>query len=82
MIKYHIKPKLDWGRYGYWNPKTRRWERTGFVVCDATCPIINVMPSATWFRTIADAMRGIELLEQSRGDPDVFWNLVRQEVWA
>lgn len=55
--KYKIKIKRDWGRYGFWNPKTRRNEKTGFVVVKDHC---NCIPGAMWFRTIEDAMRGVQ----------------------
>lgn len=56
-IKYKISIKRDWGPYGYWNSKTRRNEKTGFVVGN---PGGNCMPGAVWFETIEDAMIGIE----------------------
>ena len=52
--KYEIRVKQDVGRYGYYNSKTRRNERTGFVVCQG---IVNVIPGACWFKTIEEAMR-------------------------
>ena len=52
-MKYKIVIKRDFGPYGYWNHKNRRNEKTGFVVTDGVC---NIMPGATWFRTVEDAM--------------------------
>lgn len=69
-MKYKIVIKRDFGRYGYWNPETRKNERTGFVVTDGIC---NVMPGATWFRTVADAMRAIRIFDEVNGDASAFW---------
>ena len=72
--KYKIVIKRDFGPYGYWNSKTRRNERKGFVVTDGIC---NVMPGATWFRTVEEAMRAIQILVEVDGDADAFWQKIR-----
>jgi hypothetical protein len=75
--KFHIKPKRDLGKYGYWIPEERRSIKTGYVVVGSDCTIVNRMPGATWFRTIAEAMDGIRDLIQAEGDPARFWELIR-----
>jgi hypothetical protein len=54
--KYKITIKRDFGPHGYWNPETRRNEKTGFVVVKGHC---NCIPGAGWFKTIPEAMDGI-----------------------
>lgn len=58
MTTYQIKVKRDWGRYGWYDAATRTCgNRGGFVVTDGIC---NIIPGACWFKTIEDAMVGIE----------------------
>lgn len=57
MTKYQIRVKRDWGRYGWYDAKTRTNRRDGFVVTDGSC---NIIPGAGWFETIEEAMVGIE----------------------
>jgi hypothetical protein len=47
-MKYHIKPKRDFGLYGWYDSETRTNIRHGYVVTDGG--IINVMPGACWFK--------------------------------
>lgn len=79
--KYRIVPKRDfprgYGTHGFYIKG--EWVARGFVVVNDHCRIINVMPGATWFRTIADAFRGIDCLERSNGSAAEFWRLIRQE---
>ena len=70
MSKYRIKAKRDFGRQGFLI--NGEWVKRGFVVVDASCTIINVMPGATWFQTIGDAMDAIEVLERTKSSTD-FW---------
>ena len=58
MTKYKIKIKRDFGRYGYYDSKTRKNIRTGFVVTDGIC---NIIPGACWFKTVEEAMLGVEV---------------------
>lgn len=51
--KFRIVPKRDFGSTGYLI-KGKHVTR-GFVVVLGGC---NVMPGATWFQTVADAMQG------------------------
>lgn len=74
--KYQIKIKRDWGRYGFWNPKTRRLEKQGFVVVKGGC---NIMPGAVWFKTVEQAIRAIAILEQASHDADLFWQLMKED---
>lgn len=54
---YTIKPKKDFGEYGFLINGKR--VRKGFVVVDKHN--INIMPGATWFQTIKDAKKGIDV---------------------
>lgn len=80
--KYRIVPKRDFGGgNGYWmagagNSGTLNygWVKRGFVVTDGRC---NIMPGATWFRSVADAMRGLRIYIETNGDADAFWDRVR-----
>lgn len=67
--RYRIKPKRDWPRYGFYDAATRTNIKTGYVVTDGVC---NVMPGATWFRTVADAFLAIEV-HKVTGDTQAFW---------
>lgn len=73
-MKYHIKVKRDFGRYGYYDSKTRRNIRTGYVVTDGHC---NIIPGACWFKTIEDAFIGIEA-HRITGDAVAFYEVYRR----
>ena len=71
--QYQIEPKKDFGKRGVLI--NGKFVTSGFVVTDAIrC---NVMPGATWFQTIGEALRGIAALEASAGDASVFWENMR-----
>ena len=54
---YRIVAKRDFGSGpGFWIKG--RFVKRGFVVTDGFC---NVMPGATWFQEIADAMDALEV---------------------
>lgn len=72
-MKYHIKPKRDFGRYGFHLINGEKVSK-GFVVTDGG--IVNVMPGATWFRSIPDALRAIQVLEDVKGDGKLFWEVL------
>ena len=55
---YIIKPKREFGSDGFLINGKRVQE--GFVVTNEHN--INVMPGATWFQTIKDAKKGIDVL--------------------
>lgn len=75
--KYKIVVKRDFPDPGFWI--AGRWVRTGFVVTDGFC---NVMPGATWFRTIEDAFRAIEALERVKVTGGNFWQMYRDLTTA
>lgn len=54
---YKIKIKRDFGQYGWYDSETRTNKKLGFVVVQGGC---NCIPGAGWFKSIADAMIGIE----------------------
>lgn len=71
MPKYKIVPKRDFGGKPFLiNGKT---VMRGFVVTDGLC---NVMPGATWFQTIPDALRAIGVLMVT-GETPRFWTVLR-----
>lgn len=74
VMKYQIKLKRDWGRFGFWNPATRRNEKLGWVVVLGGC---NCIPGAMWFRTIADAMLAVEV-HMITGDTMAFHDKYRE----
>lgn len=74
--QYHIKPKRDFDKYGFLI--NGKWVRSGFVVTDGLC---NVMPGATWFGTLRQALVGIDCLERSQ-DYHEFWKLIRADIEA
>lgn len=68
MTKYRIVPKRDFSRNGFLI--NGRWVRHGFVVTDGVC---NIMPGATWFQTVAEAMEGLGVWLAAKGDAKAFW---------
>ena len=70
--KYRIVPKRDFGSgKGFYD--RGRWIKKGFVVTDGFC---NVMPGATWFETIPDAMRAIRV-HLVTSNSNEFWDAFR-----
>lgn len=55
---YTIKPKRDFGSYSFLI--NGKMVREGFVVTDEHN--VNAMPGATWFQTVKDAKKGIDVL--------------------
>lgn len=85
MKKFKIVPKRDFGGgKGYWLPGVEGgvgtgkygFVKTGFVVTDGL--LTNVMPGATWFRTISEAMDAIAVLNEVNGDGPKFWEKIRE----
>lgn len=70
--KFRIVIKRDFGKYAFWIGG--KFVKSGFVVTKGGC---NVMPGATWFQTIEEAMNAIPKLIQSEGDSNKFWELMR-----
>ena len=64
MSKYHIKIKRDCGPYGWSN------RRDGFIVLKDGC---NCMPGAVRFKTIEDAMLGIQAHMNVGGNSRLDW---------
>lgn len=73
VSKYRIVPKRDFQGKGFYCKG--KWIRHGFVVTDGFC---NIMPGATWFESIRDALIGVECYKESGGDANKFWALVRR----
>lgn len=69
---YTVQPKRDFGG----KPVLLDGEciEMGFVVTKGG---MNVMPGATWFRTVDDAMDGIAAYIVAEGDAEKFWALMR-----
>lgn len=82
MCKYRIVPKRDFGSgKGFWckgagttGTDNYGWVKSGFVVTDGIC---NIMPGATWFRTIHEAMAAIDVFVSVRGNANEFWKQIR-----
>lgn len=79
--RYRIVPKRDFGSgNGFRLPITDEngvtkygWVKSGWIVTDGFC---NVMPAATWFRTIPDAIRALGIWLDCKTS-DEFWERVR-----
>jgi hypothetical protein len=76
MTRYRIVPKRDFprahGNHGFW--ERGQWINQGYVVTDGAC---NIMPGATWFRTIPEAMRALWIWCGVHGDAQAFWRAIR-----
>lgn len=72
MAKYRIVPKRDFGSGpGFYI--RGQYVKSGFVVTDGLC---NIMPGATWFRTIPEAMAALFVYCGVHGDADSFWRIM------
>lgn len=67
-MRYRIVPKRDFGGRGFY--VRGGWVRHGFVVTDGLC---NIMPAATWFETIPEAMRALDIWIGCHGDAAQWW---------
>jgi hypothetical protein len=47
----------------------------GYTICDSH--LHNVMPGETWFRTVAEATRAVDIRTAVRGDVNEFWRAWR-----
>lgn len=77
MVEYAgfiIKPKRDFGSTGFYDAKTRRNVKEGWVVVKNGC---NAMPGATWAHTKAQAKQLIDVLLAVGEDEQRFWHLLR-----
>lgn len=74
--KYRIVPKRDfprsYGTHGFYDRGC--WINHGFVVTDGFC---NIMPGATWFETVKQAMHSLEVYVSVNGDAKKFWAILR-----
>ena len=68
---HEIKPKLDFGEYGYWIDG--KYVKKGWVVVKDYC---NIMPGATWFQTVPEAKEAIDLLIAVKGNAKEFWRRI------
>lgn len=76
MGEYRIVPKRDFGSgKGFWLKNSRTgnygWVKSGFVVTDGIC---NIMPGATWFQTIPEAIKALDVWLSVRGNAKEFWD--------
>lgn len=85
MKTFKIERKRDFGPgKGYWLPGVEGgvgtekygFVKTGFVVTNGR--LTNVMPGATWFRTIGEAMDAIAVLIEVNGDGVAFWEKLKE----
>lgn len=69
---YKIKVKRDfpcsYGKKGFLI--NGKWVDTGFVVTDGIC---NIMPGATWFLSIKEAMSALHIYCGVQGNSQEFW---------
>lgn len=76
--RWRIVPKRDFGSGpGFWIDG--QWVKTGYVVTDGIC---NVMPGATWFRTVARASEALVIYVEvaaAGGDAEEFWRRIREK---
>jgi hypothetical protein len=71
---FYIKPKRDFGESGFYDSKTRRNVKEGWVIVKDGC---NVMPGATWAHTQAEANQMIDVFMAVDQDGQKFWHLLR-----
>ena len=57
---YTIKPKKDFGQYGYYDSNTRQNLKAGFIVTNGVC---NSLPGAMWVKTVDEALQAINILD-------------------
>ena len=75
--KFRIEPKRDFGR-GKGYLINGKWVKSGFIVTRGGC---NIMPGATWFQTVSDAMRAISVYIAA-DTSDQFWQMLREKKKA
>jgi hypothetical protein len=67
---------VQFGEYEFVPRNEHGWpeeDRYGWWVSKGGC---NIMPGATWFRTIPDARHGVKMLELAKGSANLFWLLM------
>lgn len=72
---YYIVPKRDMGSSAWL--VNANLIRKGYVVTDDG--IINVMPGATWFKSVVEAKVAIDILFEANDDSQKFWELLREK---
>jgi hypothetical protein len=72
---FAVEPKRDFGSVGFYIGG--RFIKEGFVVVKGGS---NVMPGATWFRTIESAKHAIDVFIDVDGDAHKFWTRLRGEA--
>lgn len=70
---FSIVPKRDFGRHGYLDNEGR-WIRKGWVAVKDGC---NDMPGGTWFESLREAKRSIDVWIRVKGNADRFWEIVQ-----
>lgn len=70
---YRIQPKLDFGPVGYL--VNGKYVKKGYVVTDGVC---NVMPGATWFQTVSEARKAVDILIAVGGEnaSELMWEIM------
>jgi hypothetical protein len=72
---YTIRVKRDFGtRFQHVYGASTLW---GYAICDSQ--LRNVMPGETWFQTVAEAARAVDIWTAVRGDVDKFWRAWKAE---
>lgn len=71
-----MEPKMEsYTEYAGLYIRDRKEPGGGYVVCDTSQGGCNVMPGATWFDTVEEAMRGIDVHKVVDGNGAKFWHL-------
>jgi hypothetical protein len=70
---FRVVPKRDFGS-GPGFLINGDWVRHGFVVTDGMC---NIMPGATWFQSIPEALDALAVYCGVHGNADLFWRSLR-----
>lgn len=71
---FTIEPKRDFGSTGFLI--NGQYVKTGYVAVRDFC---NPMPGATWFLTIDEAKKGIDIFLAADGNAELFWRAYRPE---
>jgi hypothetical protein len=79
---FRIVPKRDFGSGpGYWMPNAGTtgtgkygFVKHGYVVTDGLC---NIMPAATWFQSIPEALDALAIYCGVHGNGQQFWRSLR-----
>ena len=67
--EYSIVPKRDFGKLGFYDARTRSNISAGWIVKKGGC---NAIPGAGWYKTLDEAVVGLNLLIASKGEAEVF----------